>query len=179
MWPFDSRKERARRKLLQPFSRYLSPAMSEELVRRPERLRPDLQQAVIPYIILQVRDDDLARVGRFLDQASEAVLDAGGAIMSVMSSVVAVAFGIPVRVPDDEGIAQRDQAITRLRSDLGPNVRAVFGCADGLYGNVGTRRMSYQVLIPDFSVPLERLLRLEFGASAELPKARQQETGQP
>ena len=168
MWPFDSRKEREQRTLLQSFSRYLSPEMIEDLVKRPERLRPNLQPAMIPYIILQVRDDDLARVGGLLDQAFEAVMDADGAIMSVMSSVVTAAFGMPVRVPDDEAIAQRDKAMARLRGDLGPNVRTVFGCADGLYGGVGTRRMSYQALIPDFSTPLERLLRLEFGASAEL-----------
>ena len=168
MWPFYSRKARTRRKVLRAFSPYLSPELIEKLVTTPEALGPSIQQAMIPFIILQVRDDDVGQVPGYLDQAFEAVEDAGGMVMSIMSSVVAAAFGIPVRVPDEEAIAQRNQAVTRLRDDLGSNVRAVFGCADGLYGNVGTRRMTYQALIPDFGGNLERLLRLEFGASSEL-----------
>jgi hypothetical protein len=167
MWPFHNRKERARRKVLLPFARYLSPEVIEALVSTPDALLPELQQAAIPYIILQVRDDDLAQVPDYLDRASGAVLDAGGTILSVMSSVMAVAFGIPVRAPELDGVARRDQAVARLRSDLGSNVRAIFGRADGLYGTIGTQRMTYGALLPGFGGSLERLLRLEFGSLAE------------
>ena len=169
MWPFYSRKERRRREMLRAFSAYLTPEMVEKLVRMPERLLPNLEPAMIPYIILQVRDDDMAQVPACLEKAFEATLSAGGTIVSVMSSVVMVVFGIPIRVPDDESIAQRDQAVAFLRDGLGPNVRAVFGRADGLYGNVGSaQRLSYGALFPRFSGSLVRLLGLEFGESAEV-----------
>jgi hypothetical protein len=168
MWPFYSRKERRRREMLSTFSAYLTPEMVEKLARTPEQILPHLQQAMIPYIILQVRDDDLGKVPGYLDQAFEAVLDAGGTIMSVMSSVIVVVFGIPVRIPDGESIAQRNRAVARLLSDLGPNVRAIFGGAECPYGNMGTRRMNYGALIPDFSRNLATLLKLEFGGSAEV-----------
>ena len=89
--------------------------------------------------------------------------------MSVMSSVVAVTFGMPIREPDSEGIDHRTQAVARLLNDLGPNVRLISGRADGLFGNIGARqRFSYGALIPDFGGRLESLLRLDFGASAEV-----------
>jgi hypothetical protein len=169
MWPFYSWKERRRRKLLRLFSPHLTPEIIEELVKTPERPIPSLQQAMIPYIILQVRDDDLAQVPVYMEKAFEVTLDAGGVIMSIMSSVVAVVYGIPVRIPDDESIAQRNQTLVRLGRDLGPNVRTVFGRASCLYGNGGSaRRMNYGALIPDFSGSLETLLALEFGNSAEI-----------
>src|SRR5262249_54667971 len=124
MWPFYSRKERATRRALRiAFSRYVSPELIEKLARTPEALGPSVERATISYIILQVRDDDLGQVATYLDQAFEAVLDADGTITSMMSSVAAVAFGIPVRASAEEGIAQRDQAVARLRADLGRNVR--------------------------------------------------------
>lgn len=164
MWPFHGRKRRARRKALQ-LARYLSPELIEALANAPDA-PPRLQQATIPYIILQVRDDDLAQVPDYLDRASDAVLEAGGTILSIMSSVVAVAFGLPVRSTDD-GIVQRDQAVARPRSDLGSSVRAIFGHAGGLYGAMGRQRMTYGALLPGFGGRLERLLRLEFGTLTE------------
>jgi hypothetical protein len=169
MWPFYSRKEHQRRALLRPFSPYLSPEMIETLVRNPDALLPSVQHGLIPYIILQVRDDDLGQVPGYLDQAFEAALDSGGAILSVMSSVVAVTFGIPIRDPDSESIDQCNQAVARLLKDLGPNVRVISGRVNGLYGVLGSaHRVSFQALIPDFGKSLESLLGLEFGNSGEI-----------
>ena len=109
----------------------------------------------------------------YLDQAFEAALDSGGAILSVMSSVVAVTFGIPIRDPDSESIDQRNQAVARLLKDLGPNVRVISGRVNGLYGVVGSaHRVSFQALIPDFAKSLESLLGLKFGDSGEIQTAR-------
>jgi len=105
----------------------------------------------------------------YLEKAFDAALHTGGVVMSVMSSVVVVTFGIPIRSPDNESIDQRNQAVARLLRDLGPNVRVISGRADGLYGIVGSdRRFSFEALIPDFSGSLEHLLRLDFGSSAEV-----------
>ena len=153
--------------MLRALSPYRTQEMVEKLVRMPDRLLPALEQAMIPYIILQVRDDDLARVPGCLEKAFEATLSAGGTIVSVMSSVVMVVFGIPIRIPDDQSIAQRDQAVALLGGGLGADVRMVFGRADGQYGNVGSaQRLSYGALVPHFARSLERLLGLEFGESA-------------
>ncbi len=169
MWSFDRWKTvRRRRETLRLLSPYLTKQAIDELVKMRDRPSPTPRQATIPYIILQVRDDDLAQASGYLGKAFEAVLDSNGAIMSVMSSVVAATFGIPIRDPHSGSIDQRNQAVARLLRDLGPNVRVVSGRADGLFGTVGgPRRFDFAALIPDFGRSLESLLRLDFGHSAE------------
>src|SRR5262245_19802417 len=59
MWRFYSRQGRATRRALRlAFSRYESPDLIEKLEGTPEALKPSVQRGTIPYIILQVRDDD-------------------------------------------------------------------------------------------------------------------------
>ena len=65
---------------------------------------------------------------------------------------------------------QHAKTVARLMAELGPDIRLVYGTADGLVGNSARRQhMHYGPLLPGFERHLSALTALEFGQSAEVP----------
>ena len=57
-------------------------------------------------------------------------------------------------------------------SELGPEIRLVHGSVSGLAGNFGIDTwLHYGAVLPNFGTILERLVKLEFGQSAEITLA--------
>jgi hypothetical protein len=96
----------------------------------------------------------LEDVPKQLEVAFDVVMEFGGTIVSTISSVVDVAFGIPTR---DDMLNHEDQcaeAAARLVAVLGSNVRVVFGRANGLYGVIGSQqRLHYGTVVPNLRSP--------------------------
>jgi hypothetical protein len=170
MWPFDRREQR--KCIVQAFSKYLSPEMIDSLVRDPSRLARtgrDLRTAEIDFLVLQVCDDVLEDVPKHLEAAFDIVMDFDGTIVSTMSSVMDVAFGIPIRGDMRSHADECAGAAARLVAELGSNVRVVFGRANGLYGIMGgEQRVVYGTVVPNFTPVPKTLIATEFGRSVRI-----------
>jgi hypothetical protein len=122
---------------------------------------PSPRKEDVRYIVLQVRDDTPEDLQRHLDQALEIVVNQGGIVESIMSSIVSVIFK---PTPDPQ-----DRPVDALLARLGLNVRAVYGHGECLRGFLGIpAAFSHGTILPNFNRTLEILLHLEFGSSAEI-----------
>jgi hypothetical protein len=169
MWPFTRKNPEADERLREIFGRYVSADVLDialaEFGQQPQP--PQTWRGA--YILLQVRDRDLDAVSGHLDSAIEILTRRGGFVTDLMSSLVLATFGLPL-VDDDLGKArsQQTKAVVRLISELGQNIRLVYGTAECLAGNVGaSKHMNFGILLPDVAGKLSALLALEFGKSAE------------
>ena len=167
MWPFKRWRERA--KIRAAFRSYLADEVVDELVNNPRPLRLDLQPASICFILLQVRDDPVTAVQDHMAKAIDIIQRRGG-VIDVMASMVLVIFGFPLREDSEKSSDQRAKSIARLMTELGSDIRLVYGTADGLVGNYGSlQRINYGALLPGFARYMTALTALEFGQSAAVP----------
>jgi hypothetical protein len=167
MWPFKRRRDEA--KLRAEATRRLADEVADEPVRNPRPPRLDLQPASICFILLQVRDEPVEQAAAAIATAMDLIVRRSGLIMNVMSSMMLAVFGLP---ESDDAAKDRDQqakTIARLVTELGPDVRLVYGTVDGLVGTYGSsERVTYGTLLPGFARYLNALTALEFGKSAEI-----------
>ncbi|MBA4100479.1 MAG: hypothetical protein C0484_27360 [Rhodospirillum sp.] len=167
MWPFKRRRERD--KLRAMFRGYVADELIDELINHPRPLRLDLQPASISFILLQVRDEPVVEAPDRMAKAIDIIQRRNG-ICDVMSSTVLAIFGFPRREDREKSSDQRAKSVARLVTELGPDIRLVYGTADGLVGNYGSlSQVHYGPLLPGFARYLSALTALEFGQSAEVP----------
>ena len=155
MWLF--RKNRISKRQLRAFADFVS---KEGMLSIQENSKefPALQKEEIYYIIFQVRDETPELLQRCLSVALEIVLNHGGTVENIMSSVVSVIFK-----PTED---QLESAMAALLSSLGPNIRAVHGHGEYLRGVFGSqKRFSYGTIFPNFHGILQLLFQLDFGSS--------------
>lgn len=160
---------REKRFLARAFSRYLSPVVVRDLVRRPERLELGGEEAVVTVLF-----SDLAGFTRFSEPlspkdligvlnawftpATDIILAAGGTLDKFIGDAVMAFWGAPL--PDDAQAAKAlgaalamDAAMTALARDFAvrglPPLAARMGLHHGpaVVGNVGSRaRFNYTIL---------------------------------
>jgi hypothetical protein len=170
MWSF--KRWRMRKKIRSAFSEYLANEVLDEIINNPDRTRKPPQRAEICFILLQIRDDTAEKLPAHIGQAMDIVVQRGGTVCDVMSSVVLAIFGFPLSDDPERNRDQRSKSVTRLVTELGPNIRLVYGTAEGLVGNFGSpRRLHYGPLLPGFARYLSALTALEFGQATELRRA--------
>lgn len=158
MWLF--RKSENSKRQLRAFSAFLS---KEELLSLQEKSNdfPALQKEKIYYVVFQVRDETPESIQHCLSVALEVVLDHGGMVENVMSSVVMAVFKSTEN--------QVESAVAALLSSLGPDVRAVCGYGEYLRGVFGSKkRFSYGTIIPNIHGVLQSLFQLDFGSSRNI-----------
>lgn len=142
------------------FSKFMS---KDELRKISENTKtlPALKGETIHYVLLQVRDDTPEMVQRYLSSAIGSVVNDGGMVEGIMSSLVSGIFE-PASHPPEWSMAD-------LLTRLGPDARAVFGQGEYLRGGLGSeRRFTCGTIFPKFDKMPEALFRLEFGSSSEL-----------
>lgn len=170
MWPFTRKNPKADQHLREVFGRHVPPDVLDialaEFGQPPQP--PKTWRGA--YILLQVRDADLDAVSGRLDSAIEILERRGAFVTDLMSSLVLATFGLPLVDDDlDKARSQQTKAAARLISELGQNIRLVYGTAECLAGNVGaSQHMNFGILLPDVAGKLAALLALEFGQSAEV-----------
>ena len=167
MWPVKRRRERDKVRAM--FRGYVADELIDELVNNPRPLRLDLQPASISFILLQVRDEPVVEAPDRMAKAIDIIQRLYG-ICDVMSSTVLAIFGFPRREELDGSSDQRAMSVARLVTELGPDIRLVYGTADGLVGNYGSpHRFRWGPLLPGFARYMTALTAREFGQSAEIP----------
>ena len=170
MWSF--KQWRARKKVRSAFSEYLANEVIDEIVNNPDRTRKPPKRAEICFILLQVRDDTIEQVPASMAEAMDIILQRNGTVCDVMSSTLLAIFGFPISDDPEKNRDQRSKSVVRLVTELGPNVRLVYGTVDGLVGNFGmARRFHYGPLLPGFARYLAALTALEFGQAVEVKPA--------
>jgi len=131
-------------------------------------LKPTAKQGVAEFLLLQVKDEDIAGVQMNLAQAIEAIMNTRGAILSVCGSFVLACFGFPFEELT-EARDYRYQSATRLVQSLGSSVRVVHGSRSAKADFVGTPHYtSYGPILTDFGSALAILLSMSFGAQREV-----------
>ena len=76
---------------------------------------------------------------------------------------------LQVRDDPEKDRDHRAKSVARLVTELGRNIRLVYGTVDGLLGDYGgEQRLVYGPLLPDFQRYVTALTALEFGRSAEI-----------
>ncbi|MEZ5831098.1 MAG: hypothetical protein R3D05_07950 [Dongiaceae bacterium] len=167
MWPFKRR--RAHAKLRAAYTRHLADEVIDELIKGPRPLDAAPQPARLCYILLQVRDDPVEQVPALMSQAIDIIVRRNGSVWGVTSSLALASFGPPFSDDPERDLDQRTKSIARLLTELGPNVRIVYGNADGLLGNCGSaNRPHFGPVLPDLARHLAALMALDFGQSAEV-----------
>lgn len=170
MWPFTRKNPSADQHLRAVFGRYVSPELLDAAVAEfgPESHPP--KPWLCTYILLQVRDVNLAEVSGLLDSAVEILSQRGAFVSDLMSSLLIATFGLPLVDEDqDKARSQQAKAVARLVTELGPNIRLVYGTAAGLAGNVGaSQHMNFGILLPDIASKLSVLTTLGFGKAVEV-----------
>jgi hypothetical protein len=153
------------------FSRYVSPDVVDELIREPLKAPEPAERRTISFVVFQVRDDDIENAQKQIERALPIVTEGDGLVEHVASSLVIAIFSGFQR---NESVAEDNRArvAARLMSELGPEIRLVHGSAVGLIGLLSTgSNLRYGSLLPNFGRILDRLLKLEFGQSAEISPA--------
>ena len=164
MWPFDRRKRSEREWIRQGFSKYLSKELVEQLVTNPQSLPvEEMKEARARFLLFQVRDGSLGNIRDLLDRATAVAMDSGGIIDCSMSSMALVTFGI-IAPPEGNPEDQQSRAAAALIEKLGTDIRVLYGRAQCLHG---LTRLSYSVLLPEFSAYMKRLLEMDFGTSLD------------
>ena len=167
MWPFKRRREREKVRAM--FRGYVADELIDELVNNPRPLRLDLQPAPISFILLQVRDEPVVDAPDHMAKAIDIIQRRNGTVCDIMSSMVMAIFGFPRREDAEDSSDQRAKSVARLVTELGSDIRLVYGTVDGLVGNYGSlQHVHYGPLLPDFAHYLTALMALEFGQSAEV-----------
>lgn len=169
MWGFWRRKSDDDR-IREALSEHLSKEIIDEILRSSTASDSALQDWTSHFILLQVREDNLRSMATHLNEALDIIVRREGVICGTLSSFILVTFGLPL-VDDDTGKARDQQAkcVARLVTELGSNVRLVYGSATGLVGTVGGGGQTLRGLfLPRFAKQIERLLSLEFGKAAEM-----------
>jgi hypothetical protein len=152
MW-FFSQKRRMARRIRAAFSEFIPEDTLSQIIENPKEVEVSpLQKEYIRYLIFQVRDETVEECQRNLGSALDIVLDAGGIVEDITSSVVVVIFQM--------GANQPKLSLAELSSKLGPNVRAVFGQGEHWRGTVGSkRRFTYGTVFSGYARILEALLQ--------------------
>jgi adenylate cyclase len=167
MWPFKRWRERA--EVRAAFMKYLSPELVDRLSRNPDRVRLEVARADICFILLQVRDDPVDQVSAHIAHAMDIIIQCDGTVCDIMSSMVLAIFGLPLREDPEKSSDQRAKSVARLVTELGTNIRLVYGTTEGLVGNYGSSdRFHWGPLLPGFARYMTALMALEFGQSAEI-----------
>jgi hypothetical protein len=163
MWPFS--RVAQRRQIRAAFSKYLSPEAVSLLEKGSAGLlSTNPKPARICFIVLQVRDDDLALAASDLAIAANTLIEQGGFVMERMGSCIFAIFGHPVGAGPGQDQIQRDKSASLLMANLGESIRLLCGDVDGLVGNIGSQQQfHYGCLMPQFDKYLSVLFALEFG----------------
>jgi hypothetical protein len=149
---------------------YLSKHALDDIINCPHEI-VEPAKAIVPYVIFQVRDDPLEDVQRYLSRAITIAVNQRSFVENVVSSIVSVVMLQPVPgFAAFQPIADaQEPLIEALLQDLGSNVRAVYGCTEGLWGNFGSpRRFHFGAILPRVIGILDTLGRLEFGTSMKI-----------
>jgi hypothetical protein len=128
---------------------------------------PALEQGEIPFVLLQVRDDEAEQIRPRLARAMTRIQNSHG-MVDMMSSVVFVFFGYPrdswTSAPEKPSIENGRRLATALLQELGADVKVLYGTAPGLVGNLGgPHYMHYGAAIPNFGTMTAKLAQIEFG----------------
>ncbi len=169
MWPFN-RKQTDEQRVREAFGDFVSKDVLDSILTNPDNELKPPRLWRCAYVLLQVRDAEPEKVPDFLDMAVDILLPRGACVTNLFSSLLLATFGLPL-VDDDleKGRSQQAKAVARLISDMGSNVRLVYGTDECLAGNVGSRqRIDIGVLLPDTASKLAALLSVEFGKSAAI-----------
>jgi adenylate cyclase len=167
--------ERERREVRGAFSRYLSPALVEQLANEPERLHLGGETRQLTILFCDIREftsiserygpEELTRlINRFLTPLTQAILDQQGTIDKYMGDCIMAFWNAPVDVPDHATQACRaalamlkalDQLNGELTSEAASggrspdNLKIGIGMNTGaaLVGNLGSeQRFDYSIL---------------------------------
>ncbi|MDP6920046.1 MAG: adenylate/guanylate cyclase domain-containing protein [Arenicellales bacterium] len=167
--------ERERREVRGAFSRYLSPALVEQLANEPGRLRLGGETRQMTILFCDIRGftsiserhapEELTRlINRFLTPLTQAILDRQGTIDKYMGDCIMAFWNAPLDVPDHAGQACRaalamlealDQLNGELASEaaraghLSDDLKIGVGINSGttLVGNLGSeQRFDYSIL---------------------------------
>src|SRR5258708_7786318 len=121
MWLFS--RETRRRQLRAALSKYLSPEGVSLIEKGSAGLLPTRPKpARICFILLQVRDDELAQAASDLSIATDTIIEHGGIVMETMGSCVLAIFGHPVGAGPGQDQIQRDKSASHLRVNLGESM---------------------------------------------------------
>ncbi len=122
---------------------------------------PPLERSTVCHVLLQVRDHTSEDVSRNVSDAVDLLVREGAIVENILSSLVSAVFPLQTAA----GMDVIEAALGRL----GSNVRAVYQVGEYPRGMFGPpRRFTYGTILSNLNVPLERLLRLEFGTVARL-----------
>jgi adenylate cyclase len=168
-----ARERRLRAAVSEAFSRYVTPALVDELARNPASLKLGGERRELSVLFCDVRGftslseklkDDPVRltslINRLLDALSEQVLEARGTIDKYMGDCVMAFWNAPLPEPDHARAAvaaalEMSKAVERLNQELQaedpdlPPLAVGVGVNTGLcvVGNIGSRwRYDYSVL---------------------------------
>ena len=89
-------------------------------------------------------------------------------------------FSVPMETPLEEGRLLCKTAVRALSAHAGDDIRLLHGETRCLHGHVGTsRRLDYQVLLPNTGDLIAILLHMDFGAVEEVRHVGGQWTSAP
>jgi len=163
----SSSKDKKRKELKELFSDYVSKETIEGVIAGRDA-EGELKKGNINYIIMQVRGDEIKSVPAFISRATDIIMSVNGIVSCIFSSLLVATLGFPFRRSQDVS-GTCEQVVNYLKNDLRENIRAVYGSAEGLYGNLGSPRyMHFGPLLPAIEEKLGILFTLRFGESRQI-----------
>ncbi len=170
MWPFTRNTQHEEDRLREMFGGHVSDDVLRKILAQSQSKPRPPQPWQFAYVLLQVRDAELDRMPARLSLAIEILTHRDGFVADMMSSVVLGIFGLPlVDVELEKSCDQQAKVVARLISELGTDVRLVYGVANGLAGEMsGPSHPSFGVALPDVAGKLSALFAVEFGTAVQV-----------
>jgi hypothetical protein len=157
-----------RRRIRKSFSKLLSPGVIKLIEQDPKKYFGNPEKKHIQFVLVQIDDRDTSARIDALPKIIDAIFDHNGTLGTVLNvSLVFGFFGSPF--PGTDTVENRLGAVAGMHTALGERIRIAHGqCVAlvGLFG--GEKRGTWDALIPNFSLVLEKLHTTPYGSAMEI-----------
>jgi len=130
------RRHRARRRAIRSFRSYVDPKLVDHVLSTPAASPPPPRTAEVNFLLAIVAHDDLLQLPELLAKTVAVLRSSGAWLDSFSGPLVFATFGTHPKLSSSDPRGQRQNTVSRLRAELGHNVRIVHGIRRGIVGEI-------------------------------------------
>jgi hypothetical protein len=150
------------------FDRYIHPDVMKEILQHPFDDMPALQRKRVGYVLIQLQDDDSARLNELYPIVINCARHAGAVVESLNISLPLITFGGVGTTPVDvEALSHK--AASHIIHETKNAAKAVYGTCEAEVGSYGyDGYYNFGSILPGYSRLVENLCQIKYGEIKEV-----------